>query len=1063
MAFAKLFYPDDKTNQIRPFQKDSPQLLVGAPTQTIGYSQVQPGAVYILDVNPKDIGLNQNLYNPNNTVKQIDMYPWVFAYGNQRGLGGSLMYGENSGDLFGSRIINVGNFIGNVDKDNVSKPRDVVAFPTPAALSQSGTMPMYIANDGFPAQSFQIDPFSDEGHSFQYLGDDAGANPPLDPAGSGFARNSSALYNFAPQNDNKQSSAQQDLVISRNAAKPNDPGAYFLYGKPYLFAGEQIASSNISGGVGFAVNGAGVPIALGDLNGDGYDDYTFYPVKEINSTTDPVQFNNIEYDVYFGSSPSALSAFKPQKFVTNYPQTLNYNYAYYGRSIFSLPFESGGPSRFSYFRAQSEVETIYNSQTSTASDVIQTGLGGLTPANTLLIANGQFVEQEQKADRSNQRITFAQLGDDLVITAQYGLNDNPIQKSIKVPAKGNVESIVPVGKVRGEPGNAFFSSRVGKFGDQQQLSLFRLGEDLKPKEIKADIMNDAYYTFLTGSFAFRSTTYITGYNIKYPNGKQTVQPFIYEYIGYRDGAKFFADFAFESSLNPSILQQSVINPIGDFNADGLPDIIRMTKNTYDGSKGNAFNSQEYKITYGSLNENAELIFSQSDDNTNQLFNPLPNQPSVAPFTIGDLDGTGGDDLGIGAIPQSNIGKGIPESLTSFVIYDTEVSIGSTIRRTGGAGDDILKIDENVLPEKLAAKYLVFNGKQGNDIIDFTDNTAVSNYKKGFRWLSLSGGSGDDSFKLSDQLVTGLSQRFSLRGDGGFDEVTVSQSDLKSDSRLDLTQLLTYSEDIENLTLDIPKAQLDISKLASLNVDYFSKQPLWIDGKAGTSLLISYSYKTRYVEPFLQENTLTRLGNTYDVLRDPISGLRIAISTNIAVTRKEKDSPGAEFTLGTDLQPILNVTSPGQVVKMNLSSDAAFANSIGFYPLLTPDGSIKDPITGDVITSDSAVYLSTAKRLAEQAGFSGFGANSTSEQIIETKLTLSPGLWAPIVQTDTGSETVLYSSFNSQTDLAQHFRTNDNSSLLFEDLSLAVSDFDSNDVKVELVGLVGQTVPFVDSL
>jgi hypothetical protein len=135
--------------------------------------------------------------------------------------------------------------------------------------------------------------------------------------------------------------------------------------------------------------------------------------------------------------------------------------------------------------------------------------------------------------------------------------------------------------------------------------------------------------------------------------------------------------------------------------------------------------------------------------------------------------------------------------------------------------------------------------------------------------------------------------------------------------------------------------------------------------------------------------------------------------------------------------------------MNLSSDAAFSNSIGFYPLLSPDGSITDPLTGGVITADSPDYLSTARSLAEIAGFSRFAANSTSEQFNEMEATLSQGYWAPIVITDTGSRSLLYSSFASSPDQAQHFRVGSNSLLQFEDLPLVGSDFDWNDVKVTL--------------
>lgn len=1067
LAFAQLFYPDKNTDQIRPFQNDGPQLLVGAPTQTIGYSQEQPGAVYILDVNPKDIGLNQNLYNSDNSIKQIDLYPWVFAYGNQRGLGGSLMYGENSGDLFGSRIINAGNFIGNSSDD---KPRDVVAFPTSAALFQSGAMPMYIANNNFPAQSFQIDPFSDEGHSFQYLGDDAGANPPLDPAGSGFALNSLALTNFAPQIVGGKPSDQQDLVVSRFAYNPSDPGAYFLYGKPYLFAGEQIASSNISGGTGFSVAGAGVPIALGDLNGDGYDDYTFYPVMQIDDTfRSPLTSSDpISYKIYYGSSPSALSTVKPRELYANYPQTIARNYINTGRNVFGLPYESISPPRFSDFRGSDSIETIYDSQTTTASVVIQSDLQGLDPRDTYLIANGFFVDRGQTSSRSSQQIIFSQKigSDDLNVSLSEDFKVNTIST---IPSFGSLESLLPIGKTAkysqrsGVPTSTFFLTRTpGRGfgpGKQQYLEWYRLDRDLKPVLLKQEQMKNAFFTNLSGSFAFGDAIYVTGYNIDYPNQIQTITPFIYKLKLRQNGEPWYgvytmlSPFANPVGLDNSMLEQSVINTIGDFNTDGLPDIIRMTKQATNVFPQKLVNDQQYTITYGAIDDSGGLIFS--DTILSQILKPLPNQASVAPFTIGDIDGTGGDDLAIGAIPQNNAVFGYPASLSSFVIYDTEVSVGSTIRRTGGAGDDILVIDNTIIPQGAGIKtYFVFNGKQGNDTIDFTDDLAVSNYGTYQRsWLSFSGGSGDDTFKLSDRLIAKLNaskQPFSLRGDGGFDEVVVSQSVLNSDSRLDLTPLLASSEDIENLRIDIPNASLDLSTLSALDVDYFSKQPLWIEGKAGSSLEIRYSAPSLSEEPFIQENSLTRLGATYDVLRDPISGLRVAISTNLAVTKKGYvSSPGSEFTLGTDLQPILNVISPSQVVKMNLSSDAGYSNSIGFYPLIAPDGSIKDPLTGDVITSDSTIYLSTARSLAERAGFSRFGANSTSEKLIELDATLSEGYWAPIVITDTGSRSLLYSSFASSPDQAQHFRVGSNSFLQFEDLPLVGSDFDWNDVKVTL--------------
>lgn len=1072
LAFAQLFYPDPTTNQIRPFQTDSPQLLVGAPTQTIGYSQVQPGAVYILDVNPKDVGLDQNLYDKTvDKIKQIDLYPWVFAYGNQRGLGGSLMYGENSGDLFGSRIINVGNFVGNGADE---KPRDVVAFPSPAALFQSGSMPMYIANNNFPAQSFQIDPFSDEGHSFQYLGDDRGANPPLEPAGSGFASNSSALTNFAPQIVGGKPSAQRELVINR-VAKPSDPGAYFLYGKPYLFAGEQIASSNISGGSGFAVAAAGVPIALGDLNGDGFDDYTFYPVIQIadpfNSslTTD----KELDFSVYYGASPSALSSIEPRTFQTIYPQTISSNFIETGRDVLSLPYQAASPWRFSYFDSSSSTQAIYSSQTGTASTSIQKGLLGVDSRATHLIANGFFVDRGRNSIASNQEVIFSQKtgSNDLVISLADNINANA---QSTVVSYGSVESILPIGKlVRSQAGvgartSTFFASRTnGGFGpsQMQHLEWFRLDHDLKPVLLWQDVSLQAFFTHLSGSFVFGDSIFVTGYNINYPNNIQTITPFVYKLTldqagePVSGGLTAFASFANPNGLDASMLEQSVINSIGDFNADGLPDIIRMTKQAATIYPNKLVNDQQYKIAYGKLDGLGALVFSDDSDSSQSL-QPLPNQASVAPFSIGDIDGTGGDDLAIGAIPQKDSVVGYPTSLTSFVVYDTEVSVGVTTRRTGGAGDDILTIDQVVLTpatqgQASQRQSFVFNGKQGNDSIDFTDEFAVSNYATYARsWLSFSGGSGDDLFRLSDRLVARLNaskQPFSLRGDGGFDEVIVSQSTLNSDSRLDLTPLVVSSEDIENLTMDIPNASLDLSKLASRDVDYFSRQPLWIDGKAGASLELRYATPSLNTEPFIQDNPLTRLGVTYDVLRDPISGLRVAISTNLSVTKKGYlSSPGSEFTLGADLQPILRVASPDQVVKMELSSDAAFANSIGFYPLNAPDGSITDPVTGQLLSVDHAQYLSTARRLAAKSGFTAFEARSSSGQVIAAAAKLAEGLWAPIVLTETGSTSILYSSFASAVDQAQHFRVDGNSLLQFEDLPLGGSDFDWDDAVVRLV-------------
>lgn len=508
-----------------------------------------------------------------------------------------------------------------------------------------------------------------------------------------------------------------------------------------------------------------------------------------------------------------------------------------------------------------------------------------------------------------------------------------------------------------------------------------------------------------------------------------------------------------------MLEQSVINSIGDFNSDGLPDIIRMTKQATNNYPNKLVNNQQYTITYGKLDANGSMVFSDDND-SNQILQPLPNQASVAPFSIGDIDGTGGDDLAIGAIPQKDSVAGYPPSLTSFVIYDTEVSVGSTTRRTGGAGDDILTIDQVVLTpapqdQPLQRQYFVFNGKQGNDTIDLTDEFAVSNYGTYRRsWLSFSGGSGDDIFKLSDRLVSKLNastQPFSIRGDGGFDEVIVSQSTLSSDSRLDLTPLIASSEDVENLTMDIPNASLDLSKLASLDIDYFSKQPLWIDGKAGSSLEIRYTTHSLNTEPFIQDNPLTRLGVTYDVLRDPISGLRVAISTNLAVTKKGYlSSPGYEFTLGTEMQAVLNISSPGQLVTMELASDAAFANSIGFYPLNALDGSIMDPVTGAVLASDSTQYLSTARLLAANAGFTAFEAQSSSNQSINMAAKLAEGYWAPIVITETGAESILYTPFASQVDQAQHFRVSSGTLLQFEDLPLATSDSDYNDIVATLI-------------
>jgi hypothetical protein len=289
--------------------------------------------------------------------------------------------------------------------------------------------------------------------------------------------------------------------------------------------------------------------------------------------------------------------------------------------------------------------------------------------------------------------------------------------------------------------------------------------------------------------------------------------------------------------------------------------------------------------------------------------------------------------------------------------------------------------------------------------------------------------------------------FSIRGDGGSDTIQITTSGLNSQSSLDLTPLLLSSSEVENVNLDIASASLDLSRVAAMNVDYFSQQPLWIDGKAGTRFQFRTSGSS-----FVQENSLTRGGTTYDVLRDEVTGFRIALSTNLDITANfGSSSPAAQFTLAADLQPILHVSSPEGRLNLQLSSDAAYANAIGFYPLASVDGTIEDPVTGAKITSDDRRYFETARQLAEQSGFVSFAPNSTAEAPITATKQLATGYWAPIVKTTIGPDKVNhYTPFASQTDLAQHFRIGTGNLLEFEDLPLAQTDLDFNDVNIRIL-------------
>jgi hypothetical protein len=159
---------------------------------------------------------------------------------------------------------------------------------------------------------------------------------------------------------------------------------------------------------------------------------------------------------------------------------------------------------------------------------------------------------------------------------------------------------------------------------------------------------------------------------------------------------------------------------------------------------------------------------------------------------------------------------------------------------------------------------------------------------------------------------------------------------------------------------------------------------------------------------------------------------------------------AEFTLAPDLQPVLNVLQADASIKMEFTPNAAHPNTISFYKIVSLSGAINDPLTGEQVLPEDSRYTTLIRDSLARSASISFGDDSTPSSAQTQTLQLAEGFWAPFVTSVIDDRQVHYTPFSSEIDQLQHFRVGDAGRLQYEDLPGPSSDYDFNDIKMQIL-------------
>lgn len=966
ITFAYLFDKKDTTNS--NVYSDQQQLVIGAPMANIGASDNIPGTVLVLDVKDTDATTSRIFVNGEiHRNLSLDIDKFIYTDQSKQDLKGTAILGAESGSGIGFEVLNAGKFTGG--------PKDVLALPSPTANLNSGSITMYAGNNavintvGNPdsvSSPLILNPQSFDDHSFAYIGTAQGATSQFSQSPTTLAQYLAATGSYSPT-FNSSDKSFPSLFASNYSLDPTaGPGGYYLYGAPYLLPGDIIQSTDLGGSHGKVLtdwSSSALPIRAGDINLDGFADLAFYPVvNDISKIPTPI--DGFQMPIVYGEDDNDLSNFQNNQFTAKVPYELHSNLVHGANWNPQSPIALSGnfqalSSPIEIGRAYDDVGVISFDVSPVAENPHPTRTDDVElqggPMQYSGINFSWQINPSQGASYGRADGYFSEDEDYYIF--EFEKNYIPYQKISSILAgfqtapndfflltkEGNSyapqSNNYPMFAIHG-----FFDIGVGSDGERviSRDNLLNLLPNI-PSEPGSPKVPDR--GFITDSFTTGTTIHLTGY-LSSPDN--TIYSFVFAYdTQTRRSTSQIISTVYLTGDNAAawlnaLSNRSVINSAGDFNNDGLTDIVSLNGFVQKRADVNQ-NPFEYSVFYGDKSGG----FSKANP---RGIIPLPNQPAVSIAAIGDTNGDGASSLAITPLakPDSlSIANYNPDQQFSFLLYPTEDNTNdTTLRKTGSSGDDLLNLTSVDLKSKPTT--ILLNLYQGSDSVTLAQLSPADIDSLGsLDYFFASLGSGDDVLNLDiGWLNRLLSIGFSLHGDQGADTLNITGT---TNVEFELSRVLPHLKGFEFINL--PAGSYSYDGVAS------SSEPIFINAPHGTTIRTSKDFATGSTDSATFNGaTFNRVDNRGNLF------LSSAFDTVISTTQ-DLDNDGADdtFEQGKDGSNDGILDSEQRSVATFVSSSGT-ASSLSILPL--EETSTTDPNTGGRLNGTTSLIFQGLNGTAE---------------------------------------------------------------------------------------------------
>lgn len=415
--------------------------------------------------------------------------------------------------------------------------------------------------------------------------------------------------------------------------------------------------------------------------------------------------------------------------------------------------------------------------------------------------------------------------------------------------------------------------------------------------------------------------------------------------------------------------------------------------------------------------------------------------------VRDLINKTTERISFGVEDQQSNGRSDSPTLSADGRYIAFVSSASNLV----AGDTNDKSDVFVYDRQTKEIERVSVNSEGTEGDGFSNAPSIS---ADGRYVSYSSAATNlvegDTNQVGDVFVhdriTQTTERVSLTSDGEQSNGFSFNHDISAGGRY-----VTYSSVASNLALnDVNRARdVFVYDRTTQTTELISVNAAGVEGNSG-SRESAFSADGRFIA--LQSSAS-------NLVEEDTNG-----RTDIFVYARDfaEDIPDAMPVLGTEGQTaenrIINLTQaevPTVTASIEVTRNAGYSNTVGFYTVEDAAGSVRDPLTGNVLSPEDAGYAKAA--IAQRIDMNLTGTNGelttyTTQMATGSLLStfiVSNGTVDALLDADTLNDpAVFFSQLGANSDRAEHVRLLADNTFGYEDI-IGGGDMDFNDMIVKV--------------